>query len=148
MTATVARSSAGARPVRALTLDASPQTVLSLGSSGHEATVDQLAALADTPTIHQFASAPYVPVNAAGLVGAGLGSELALQVARGAQVLAAYLPELLATPATAPDGGPGHLVHRRRARRRRPGPAAGRRLPPGGGPRGQRARLSGERLDG
>jgi hypothetical protein len=45
--------------------------------------------LATDPNVHQFASSPFTPVNAAGLVAAGLGSELSKQVARGTQVLSA-----------------------------------------------------------
>ncbi len=74
-------------PAVPLTLEASPQTVLALGATGHATTVGQLAALASTPDVHQFASAPFVPVDAPGLVSAGLGGELTLQVARGSQVL-------------------------------------------------------------
>jgi hypothetical protein len=80
---TIARSHPGV-PV---TLQASPQTILSLTGPTHTA-VDQLETLAATPTVHQFASAPFTPVNASSLVASGLGSELALQVARGSQVLA------------------------------------------------------------
>jgi hypothetical protein len=108
VTATVAAISAGQRQAVPITLDASPQTLQSLGATGHETTLDQLATLADTPSIHQFAVAPFVPVNAAGLVGAGLGSELGLQVARGAQVMAAKLPETTsAAPVSPTNGGLG-----------------------------------------
>ncbi len=103
--ATVAAISAGLRPSVPLTLDVSPQTVLSLDSTGHASTVDRLADLAATPATHQFASAPFVPVNASALVGAGLQEELALQVARGAQTLAARVPK--AVSPTPPAGGLG-----------------------------------------
>ena len=87
-------------PTVPLTLVASPQTVAELGATGHQTTVDDLATLAATPAVHQFATAPFVPVNAAGLVTAGLGGELALQVARGSQVLAAVLPHALSPAPT------------------------------------------------
>jgi hypothetical protein len=75
----------------AVTVDASPQTVASLAAGGRQsgAAVAQLATLAATPSLHQFASAPFAPVNAAGLVNAGLSSELALQVQTGTQTAAA-----------------------------------------------------------
>jgi hypothetical protein len=104
VTGTVAAIGTGSRQSVPVTLDTSPQTVLSLSSTGHDTTLNQLATLADTPSIHQFAAAPFVPVNAAGLVGAGLAGELGLQVARGAQVMAAELP---VTTSTAPVGTAG-----------------------------------------
>ena len=86
-----------------LTLEASGQTVGLLDSPGHQSTLTQLAQLATDPTVHQFASSPFIPVNAAGLVAAGLGSELSMQVARGTQVLAT---DVLHPPgASAPAGG-------------------------------------------
>ncbi len=91
---------AEAHPSVPVTLETSPQTVAELAATGHQSTVAELASLADSPAVHEFTSAPYVPVNASDLVGAGLGSELALQVSRGSQVLATYLPR----PAT-PSGG-------------------------------------------
>jgi Family of unknown function (DUF6049) len=65
----------------------------------------QLAQLAATPGTRQFASAPYAPVDASGLVDTGLTSELALQVARGSQVLVAHQLVADQTPA----GGAGSL---------------------------------------
>ena len=97
ITATVA-TIAEAHPTVPVTLETSPQTVAELAATGHQSTVAELASLADTPQVHEFTSAPYVPVDASDLVGAGLGSELALQVSRGSQVLATYLPRS-ATPA-------------------------------------------------
>ena len=70
-------------PTVPLTIEASAQTVGALQTSGHQATVNQLSALAADPAVHQFASAPFTPVDASSLVTAGLGDELALQVARG-----------------------------------------------------------------
>ncbi len=106
--ATVAAIASAERSSVPVTLDASPQTVLTLESTGHGAVVTQLASLAAIPSIHQFASAPFVPVNASGLVGAGLGGELALQVAQGTQVLATRLPRTSsAAPLNAPGGGLG-----------------------------------------
>ena len=72
-----------------VTLEASPQTIQALDTSGHQSTVEQLASLAATPSVHQFVSAPFAPVDAYALVGDGLADELALQVSRGAQVLGA-----------------------------------------------------------
>jgi hypothetical protein len=83
-----------------VTIEASPQTVTALDGSGHQSSVGQLAALAASPSVHQFASTPFVPVSATGLVDAGLGGELATQVSRGAQVLAAVTH----APASAPYG--------------------------------------------
>ena len=105
--ATVAAISAGPRQSVPLTLLTSPQTVLSLGSTGHGTTVNQLAALAATPSVHQFASTPFVPVNAADLVGAGLDRELSLQVARGTQVLATALPRATSAAPVNAGGGLG-----------------------------------------
>jgi len=86
VTSTVS-SIARSHPGVPVTLLASPQTIVSLTGPAHTA-VDQLEGLASTPTIHQFAWAPFTPVNASSLVAAGLGSELARQVARGSEVLA------------------------------------------------------------
>jgi hypothetical protein len=83
---------AEAHPNVPVTLEASPQTVAELASTGHQSTVAELASLADSPAVHEFTSAPYVPVNASDLVGAGLGSELASQISRGSQILDTYLP--------------------------------------------------------
>ncbi len=91
LAATVA-TIAEVHPGVAVTLEASPQTVADLATTGHQSTVDQLESLADTPSVHQLTAVPYVPVNASDLVGAGLSSELALQISRGSQILAAYLP--------------------------------------------------------
>ena len=49
----------------AVTLEVSPQTVAALAESGHQSLVNALAALGATPSVHQFASAPFTPVNAA-----------------------------------------------------------------------------------
>jgi hypothetical protein len=72
-----------------ITLDVSPQTAATLTSSGHQSAATELAGLATTPTIHQFAAATFAPVNAAGLVDAGLAGELAQQVSAGTETLAA-----------------------------------------------------------
>jgi hypothetical protein len=77
-----------ARSGVAVTIEASPQTVTTLDDSGHQSLVSPLAALAADPTVHQFVASPFTPVNAADLVDAGLGGELAAQVARGTQALA------------------------------------------------------------
>jgi hypothetical protein len=71
-----------------VTLEASPQTINLLSSTGHQVTLNQLASLATTsPGVHQIAASPYVPVDASSLVDAGLETELGLQVAQGTQVL-------------------------------------------------------------
>lgn len=75
----------------AVTVDASPQTATALAAGGRQsaAAVADLATLAATPSLHQFASSPFAPVDAASLVNAGLSSELALQVQTGTQTAAA-----------------------------------------------------------
>ena len=72
-----------------VTLQVSGQTVSLLYTPAHQTTITQLGQLAATPAVHQLTEAPFTPVDAMGLVGAGLGSELSLQVARGADVVAA-----------------------------------------------------------
>ncbi len=89
-----------------LTLDAGPQTVLALDSTGHQSTVSQLAAVAASPSV-QVAASPFVPVDAARLVDAGLQTELGLQVAQGTQVLDANVTH--PTAAQVADDSPGHL---------------------------------------
>jgi hypothetical protein len=74
-----------------VTLQVSGQTVALLSSTGHTSTLAQLSQLAATPEVHQLTAAPYVPVDAAGLVGAGLTTELGLQVARGVGTVATAL---------------------------------------------------------
>ena len=56
-----------------VTLEASPQTLDALDDSGHLSTVAELATLATDPSVHQFASTSFAPVNASSLVEAGLG---------------------------------------------------------------------------
>jgi len=94
-------------PLVPVTLETSPQTVTELAATGHQAIVAQLAGLAASSSVHQFASSPFVPVNAAGLVDAGLAGELALQVARGSEAVSSYFPR---TSSAAPTGaGSGAL---------------------------------------
>ena len=81
-----------------LTLEASAQAVGALQSAGHQATVNELSALATTPTLHQFASTTFVPVNASGLVAAGLSNELAMQVTRGTNAISARVTHLATVP--------------------------------------------------
>ena len=88
-------------PTVPVTLEVSGQTVGLLYTPAHQATITQLGQLAATPAVHQLTEAPFTPVDATGLVGAGLGTELSLQVARGAEVVAA------ATGPAAPAGGGG-----------------------------------------
>ena len=88
-------------PTVPVTLQVSGQTVGLLYTPAHQATVTQLGQLATTPAVHQLTESPFTPVDAMGLVGAGLGTELSLQVARGADVVAA------ATGRVAPAVGSG-----------------------------------------
>jgi len=74
-----------------VSVEVSPLSVTALGAPnrpGHPSTVTGLAAMADDPMV-QLMSTPFAPVDASGLVDAGLGTELALQISRGAQSLAA-----------------------------------------------------------
>ena len=71
-----------------VTLQVSGQTVGLLDTPAHQATITQLGQLAATPAEHPLTDAPFTPVDAAGLVDAGLGTELTLQVARGTEVVA------------------------------------------------------------
>ena len=80
-----------------ITVDASPLTVQLLGQSGHASSVAGLADAASDPSVHQFLSAPFAPVSAAGLVDSGLGSELTMQVSRGAAVLGTGVTHSAAT---------------------------------------------------
>ncbi|MGP0030614.1 MAG: DUF6049 family protein, partial [Acidimicrobiales bacterium] len=76
------------------TLDVSPTTIGTLatgaGRDGRRA-LQELAALTTAPGTDQLLSPSYVPVNVAALSGAGLVSEIPLQLARGAEVLHAAL---------------------------------------------------------
>jgi Family of unknown function (DUF6049) len=72
------------------TLDVSPTTAADLLLNGGKAgahALKQLAELTTAPGPDQLLAPSLVPVNVAALVGAGLTSELPLQVARGTQVL-------------------------------------------------------------
>ena len=72
-----------------VTLQVSGQTADLLATPAHQNTINQLGQLAATPAVHQLTEAPFTPVDAMGLVGAGLDPELTLQVARGTQEVAA-----------------------------------------------------------
>jgi Family of unknown function (DUF6049) len=74
----------GREPDVPVTLEASGQT-LELLDAARPGAVGQLTTLAAAPSVHEMAAAPYVPVSAATLVGAGLGTELGAQVLRGVQ---------------------------------------------------------------
>ncbi len=87
-----------------VTLQVSGQALGALAAPGHEAALSRLAQLAASPTVHQITVAPYVPVDAAALVGSGLQAELALQIARGAQSVAAATDT--AVPEVAAGFGP------------------------------------------
>jgi hypothetical protein len=102
LTATVATLADQHRAVP-VTLQVSGQTVALLEETSHQGTVEQLGQLASNPGIHQLTAAPYTPVDAASLVGTGLGTELALQVARGVEVVGAATGRPLPSPA-APAG--------------------------------------------
>ncbi len=97
---TVATIAAG-HPDVPVTLQVSGQTVGLLAGASRASTLAQLTQLASTPAVHQLTAAPYVPVDAAGLVGQGLSSELALQVARGIETVDA------ATGRSAPTAAAG-----------------------------------------
>jgi len=102
VTATVA-AIAEQHPSVPVTLQVSGQTVELLDTPAHVTTMGQLGELAATPDVHQLTSAPFTPVDATGLIDAGLGSELALQVARGGQVVAT----VTGRPAPTPSGDRG-----------------------------------------
>ncbi len=89
-----------------VTLQVSGQTVGLLGGPAHQTTLTQLAALADSTSVHELTSAPYTPVNAAALIGAGLPNELSLQIARGNDVVAAAT----ARPVPDPRAGLGAWI--------------------------------------
>jgi hypothetical protein len=93
-------------PLVPVTLETSPQTVADLAATGHQSIVAQLADLSATPSVHQFASSPFVPVDASGLVDAGLAGELALQVARGSETLSSYLPRTSSAPPVGAGSSP------------------------------------------
>jgi hypothetical protein len=86
-----------------VTLQVSGQTMALLEDTSHQATVEQLEQLAADPEVHELTAAPYTPVDAASLVGSGLGAELALQVARGVEVVGAATGRPPPVPA-GPDG--------------------------------------------
>lgn len=74
-------------PTVPVTLQVSGQTVGLLAGTSHATTLAQLGQLASSPDVHQLTAAPFTPVDADALVGAGLAGELTLQVARGLQVV-------------------------------------------------------------
>ena len=106
VSATVA-SIATQHPTVPLTLSVSGQTVGLLDSPAHQATITQLGQLAAAPDVHQLTTAPFTPVDATSLVDGGLSDELALQVARGLQVVGTALnrPAPTAPPGQTPDLG-------------------------------------------
>jgi hypothetical protein len=81
-----------------VTLEISAQTLAGLQDSGHTSTISGLDALVARPAVHQLVAAPYVPVDAATLVGTGLGGELALQIARGSALAASELRSPVPAP--------------------------------------------------
>jgi Family of unknown function (DUF6049) len=87
-------------PTVPVTLSVSGQALEALSAAGRQTTLNQLAALAIDAPDHDALFAPFVPVDATALVDAGLSDELALQVARGAQV-AAPVTHQSPTPQTA-----------------------------------------------
>ena len=90
-----------------VTLEPSRQTIdaLTTGSPTPTGAVSELTTLATVPLIHQFIRAPYAPVNANGLVTAGLADELSRQVTRGGEILGATADR--AAGATAASGALG-----------------------------------------
>lgn len=83
-----------AHPTVPLTFDPSPATVAALAGSSRQADRAALASMQAlaAPGARQVMSAPYVPVDAAALVSAGLNGELAEQARRGDQALAPLHP--------------------------------------------------------
>ena len=71
-----------------------------LAKPGHPSLTAGLSAMAADPTV-QMVSTPFAPVDASSLVDAGLGTELALQISRGAQSLAASVTHPVPTPGAA-----------------------------------------------
>lgn len=76
-----------AHPTVPVTLEVSGQTLGLLTGTSRASTVAQIAQLAATPDVHQLTAAPFTPVDAGALVGAGLSSELGLQVSRGTEAV-------------------------------------------------------------
>ncbi|HEY4927739.1 MAG TPA: DUF6049 family protein [Acidimicrobiales bacterium] len=70
-----------------VTLQVSGQTVGLLDTPAHRSTINQLGDLAAAPGVDELTAAPFTPVDANALVDTGLSAELALQVARGVQVV-------------------------------------------------------------
>ncbi len=81
-----------------VTLEVSGQTVGLLESAAHQTTLSQLAGLAGAASVHELTAAPYTPVDAAALIGAGLPDELSLQIARGTEVVAAATGQSVPDP--------------------------------------------------
>ncbi len=94
-------------PTVPITLSVSGQALEALSAAGRQTTIDQLAALAVDAPDHEVLFAPFVPVDATVLVDAGLSDELALQIARGAQVAA---PVIHQSPAPQTASGLGTWV--------------------------------------
>ena len=72
-----------------VTLDVVPRTLQALAHEpgpAARAVVGQIQALAEDPAVHQVLAAPYVPVDATALTGAGLAGELNAQMVRGQAV--------------------------------------------------------------
>jgi hypothetical protein len=86
-------------PAVPVTLQVSGQTTELLADGAHASTLAQLAQLASTPDVHEITAAPFTPVDASALVGAGLSSELGLQVARGTGVVAGVTQRPVPIPA-------------------------------------------------
>jgi hypothetical protein len=89
-----------------VTLEAAGQTLAALSGPAQRATVAQLDQMTEAPSTYQFASSPFVPVNAAALVDAGLATELGLQIARSVQVMDAVITHAASIRQPAPDLGP------------------------------------------
>jgi hypothetical protein len=69
------------------TFNVSPTTVTDLATNGGTRSLQQLAALTAASGPDQLLTPTYVPVDLAALAGAGLSSEIPLQLARGSQLL-------------------------------------------------------------
>lgn len=86
-----------------VTVALSGQALQALSAAGRQPVLDQLSEVTQPGAADQVLAAPFVPVDATALVDGGLTSELAEQVARGAQVAAPV------THQTSNAQGPGGL---------------------------------------
>ena len=86
------------QPAVPITLDASAQTIGVLQTSGHQATVNQLSALAADPSVHHSPRPRSPRSTPRAWSNAGLDSELAMQVARGTALVSHEVTHLPVAP--------------------------------------------------